>query len=547
MKYLYLLLLSLLHAPIFAQIVFKNYDIDPGADSSSPWHFTNYNGNMYFCAFTKAYGAELWMIDKNGSTQMLTNINNGNNSGAPEILGEINGKLILAATDSAHGIELWITDGSAAGTKLLKDIYPGNQSSLVYGIPGCVYNGRLYFSAATAASGLELWSTDGTDTGTHLVADINPGASASSPAYFNVINGKLVFWADDGTHDYEPWITDGTQAGTTMLKDINPSAGSQYHNSTLISNGLLYFWAVTSGSFGGIKVWVTDGTPSGTIPLKAPTSPSGAFISKFVAYKGKVYYWNSQDTGIAAQLWVTDGTYAGTHVFSNAAPNTYFHCGRDFLVFKDKLYFTGGLYRQDTISGCELWVTDGTDAGTKLVVDLGGKYNSNPYYLASLGDYIYFLAQDSDVINMYRTDGTTAGTQLLAPNNATNKKAFNWGYEHTLHLYNNKLWTLASFTNTGMELWSVEDMFPQSINISSSKNTFITLYPNPAHHNFTIKTTTAFKAGSITLTDVTSRVVKTEKLYNNQQTIPLQGIAPGMYIADVWLDDKRSTQKLVVE
>ena len=71
--------------------------------------------------------------------------------------------------------------------------------------------------------------------------------------------------------------------------------------------------------------------------------------------------------------------------------------------------------------------------------------------------------------------------------------------------------------------------------------------PNPAHNSFTIKTTTAFTTGSVTLTDVTGRVVKTEKLYNNEQTISLQGIAPGIYMADVWLDERRTTQKLIVQ
>jgi LEA14-like dessication related protein len=91
-------------------------------------------------------------------------------------------------------------------------------------------------------------------------------------------------------------------------------------------------------------------------------------------------------------------------------------------------------------------------------------------------------------------------------------------------------------------------MFPQGINTTTNNSTaLITLYPNPAHHNFTLKASTAFKAGSVTLTEVTGRVVKTEKLYNNEQTISLHGIAPGMYMADVWLDDKHSTQKLIVE
>ena len=554
MKYLYLFLLAVIQTPLFAQVAFKNFDIYPGVGSSSPNRLINYKGNMYFVATTSVYGTELWTIDKNDNAQILADINPGYNSSNPEVIGEVNGKLIFIATDTTHGDELWITDGTTTGTKLLKDIYPGKKSGAIFGQTNIfniniksALNGKLYFVAETAAYGRELWATDGTDTGTYLVADIQPGPGSSSPFDINIINGKVFFWANDGTHYYEPWVSDGTQAGTMLLKDINPTAGGFYYNATIVSNGLLYFWAQSGYTSSDVAVWVTDGTTAGTQALKNGRNGSGTHISKFVAYKNKVYYWNHSDTGLAGQLWVTDGTNAGTHVFSNAAPNMYMHCSKEFLVFKDKLYFTGGLYRQDTFSSCELWVTDGTDAGTKLVIDLDRNNGSTPSYLTSLGDYIYFLAEDTGYVNLYRTDGTATGTQLLAPYNATNKNAFDWGFSLPLHAYNNKIWMNAAFTNTGIELWSVEDLFPQGIKTSMGNQINTTLYPNPAHNNFTIKTTTTFKAGNITLTDVTGRIIKTEKLYHNEQSISLQGIAPGMYIADVWLDDKRYTTRLTVE
>ena len=77
-------------------------------------------------------------------------------------------------------------------------------------------------------------------------------------------------------------------------------------------------------------------------------------------------------------------SYTHLDVYKRQAPNMYMHCSKEFLVFKDKLYFTGGLYRQDTISSCELWVTEGTDAGTKLVIDLDRNNGSTPSYLTSV-------------------------------------------------------------------------------------------------------------------------------------------------------------------
>ncbi|RYF87101.1 MAG: hypothetical protein EOO03_11005, partial [Chitinophagaceae bacterium] len=68
-----------------------------------------------------------------------------------------------------------------------------------------------YFAANDGSSGLEPWITDGTAAGTRLLRDINPGKafSMSSPD-FTYSNGFVYFSADDGTHGFELWRTDGT-------------------------------------------------------------------------------------------------------------------------------------------------------------------------------------------------------------------------------------------------------------------------------------------------------------------------------------------------
>ena len=254
-------------------------------------------------------------------------------------------------------------------------------------------------------------------------------------------------------------------------------------------------------------------------------------------------YFNGYNSNNLLSLFKTDGTTAGTtmvHQLYNTP------LGNNLIVssteYKGKLYFAAQGFDSSGI-----WCTDGTTAGTTNITtnllkdNLADRliiYNSKLYFSAfnTTSDYM-----------LYHTDGTVAGTKMLnspgaLPNPLTPQSTFS-----NFTIANGYLFFGASFTSTGNELWALKDSSLTIGNNAQPLPASTTLYPNPAHHNFTIKTTTVFKTGSVTLTDVTGRVVKTEKLYNNEQTISLQGISPGMYIADVWLDGKRSTQKLVVE
>ena len=77
-----------------------------------------------------------------------------------------------------------------------------------------------------------------------------------------------------------------------------------------------------------------------------------------------------------------------------------------------KLYFTAF----DESKGFELWVTDGTPQGTKLVRDLiPGVVSSLPSNLIDLGGTLYFTANAvSSGTTLFRTDGTFDGTVQVA-------------------------------------------------------------------------------------------------------------------------------------
>jgi ELWxxDGT repeat protein len=165
-------------------------------------------------------------------------------------------------------VELWKSDGTAAGTTLVKDIYPGQGRFYdYYGYPHDLpnssapnqltnVNGTLYFMATEGTTGGELWKSDSTAVGTVLVRRFNSYVSNLTD-----VNGMIVFAADDGTTGMELWRTDGTAAGTILVKDISPGSHSSipYNSSRVIVNGTEFFLAddgttgleLGAGIFGG--------------------------------------------------------------------------------------------------------------------------------------------------------------------------------------------------------------------------------------------------------------------------------------------------------
>ena len=68
----------------------------------------------------------------------------------------------------------------------------------------------------------------------------------------------------------------------------------------------------------------------------------------------------------------------------------------------DKFYFGAN----DGVHGQELWVTDGTVAGTYLIDVVPGAGGSNPSLVTDIKGVAYFKADAS----LWRTNGTTLGT-----------------------------------------------------------------------------------------------------------------------------------------
>ncbi|MCR6720164.1 MAG: T9SS type A sorting domain-containing protein [Chitinophagaceae bacterium] len=172
----------------------------------------------------------------------------------------MNGVIYFSADNGNNGRELWKTDGTAAGTVMVKDIYPGvngsDPSNLV------VVGSTLFFSATNGINGTELWKSDGTAAGTVMVKDIWTGGSESYPFNLRNVGGTLFFSADNGANGMELWKSDGTAAGTVLVKDVWPGTPSGANgNFTTLVNQLIF---TGNDGVNGDKNWQSDGSSVGT-------------------------------------------------------------------------------------------------------------------------------------------------------------------------------------------------------------------------------------------------------------------------------------------
>jgi len=399
-------------------------------------------------------------------------------------------------TDTTSGSELWSTDGSAAGTAIVADVVPGSTGSS----PSEFMNvgSRVYFSAQSATEGRELWRTDGTAATTALVKDIAPGTAHSNPAGLTPFNDKVFFSADDGTNGQEPWVSDGTAAGTYMLTDINTS-GSSAPDSRYVAGSFMYF-RPTNGT--ERNMWVTDGTVAGTHEVisinPGDDSPNELSVTTAGMFYRRVdsgvtgYFFADRVTGVETRLttidpangapyvvyqvplskaiifamhndptpncswqyWKSDGTVAGTTPLDPIGDDAY--CVREGVTAGDKFYFyrttatgteigvvngatgviteldvmpqggtsidqlalDGGGVRfraDDGVHGREWYLSDGTVAGTRLLADVNTTAaGSAPRNFFSFGGHYYFRAYSPSIgVALWRTDGTIAGTTMV--------------------------------------------------------------------------------------------------------------------------------------
>lgn len=417
-------------------------NISPGG-SSFPQFPLEGGDTLFFYAYPG-----LWQTDGTPSgTAFLTEL-----PGFQGNLFEHGGAAYYTAHDPMSGVELWRSDGTSEGTALLIDAAPGAMDSypnqltavgdLVYfttvfqglwssdGTPegtvllrsdldiGYLHDADdfLLFGANDDSDphGYELWRSEGAPASTAPVLNLAPDTNYSSdPESFVEVDGTVFFVASsDGTPNDELWTTDGTAAGTSLVLDIRPGTFSSLP-ALLTRVGSRLFFVADDGT-SGRELWTSDGTAGGTHRVRDILPGTGSAHPELLTPIGDVLYFAADDGVTGKELWRSDGTEAGTTLVTELWPGPIGGLGPPLKTmgrFGDRIVFCA----EDGVNGRELWISDGTAAGTSLVLDIRpGSANANPALYRESGGVLYFVARTSgEGAELWRSDGTAAGTSLV--------------------------------------------------------------------------------------------------------------------------------------
>lgn len=246
----------------------------------------------------------------------------------------------------------------------------------------------LALLAATPAIDAQLGTAE------TLVLDTQPGADDGRPFPRTALGDRLIFSGLDVAGMESVWISDGTAATTTRLIDFPSGTGIPADFANL---GDQVIWVA------GNKLYRTDGTPEGSHEFFDIASLG--FTIDYVLW---IHPLGDSGRGVVCvrehfqdmHLIVTDGTAANTVDYRQISNAQY------PASIGGKIWFSG---TENFGGDMEPWVTDGTDAGTYEVVDIE-QYASQPTDFTQVGDEVWFSAAGA----VYRSDGTAAGTSMIA-------------------------------------------------------------------------------------------------------------------------------------
>ncbi len=430
-------------------------DINPGPGSGNALNITKFKGKIYFSAFTEATGWELYQSDGTDTgTHLIKDLEGGPESSSPARFAAVNENLFFVTYYNPNSFikSLWKTDGTENGTTKIMDFNSSSITQLTNA------SNLLFFVAYNSQVGRELWRSDGTSAGTYIVRNINPSTSFDNGPANLTAYGNLLYFSVDSSYYRYLYQSDGTSAGTRIVPNHNGITVAQprgfpgnQDQPFAIANGSLFFAGYSSSST-GVDLYKYNLKGNKGITLVKDMFPgsyqSDLFTESIRSLNDTIYFIVPDSNGVHSQLWRSAGNSFNTTAIKTlpglATTNNLYSLGKN-------LYFSCS----SSTNGNEPWISNGTSAGTKLLMDINpGSFSSDPACFTLVGSQVYFGAfSSSNGRELWATNSDMNTNMVKDVNVSSTQSGFFASDGDAIALDSQHLVFSAYQPSTGHEIW----------------------------------------------------------------------------------------------
>ncbi len=434
-------------------------------------------------------------------------------------------------------------------------------------------NNEIIFIASTP-EGKMLGKTDGTLANTATYHMLYPaGGEFGQQVYMNTDGEKMYFFYHPNNTPYNLWVTDGTSTGTQILETYEfPAFGGIPARPFAFLEDQFFYTMREEGAPSGttFELHTTDGTPAGTTVLNQYNFYNHP--KNLTVFDGKIFY-NSLGAGNWS-LDATNGTPAGTQTILSAYGYQSGSIGSvtEVAAYRDSLVISA--YDGGVAYGQELYITDGTSAGVRLLADIApGTASSDPGHLTQVGDNLFFTARVNNIRQLWVYRSCTSfsidsSSITNAINNALGMASVEVSggvppYSFQLNdgeIVNTPLFEnlpVGAYTLTINDQVGCELTFPFEIELETGILDInlvqeFNVYPNPVKggHNFTAawKTSKNSQHAMLLLSNlngVEQTAFQLDLAASNSQQFLLPDLSAGNYVLSLWVNGKPAANQLL--
>ncbi len=443
-----------------------------GSSSSSPIIIGTLNGNVVFFAKDQLGDApyKLWIESPNGAIELLPAYSSLQDFVSLGIISNGVDELFIF---SANG-QIWSSKGIDGDNPISLGSFSFEKLNQFDPNPLVGYRGQSFDNILILANEERnsLFRTDGTPQGSYELHGLGSFDGNLTRIDDYQIDQGFVFTTSsldsNNNKQYQSWYSDGVTSSSLKIISggeilVNEASGVFVEG---VSDDGSIVWFTDSSA----RLWVgdpdLDPNSFSLVGNSANSDGNSAVLGNKFIYNSGATGPNGEEYG-GNELWISDGTLEGTKILKDIQNDTGYGYGEpEGLVRVGQTIVYGGA---DQFHGYELWATDGTEEGTNLLKDINSAEGT---YLFNAGGsfpfpdggiindgYLYFLAYQSN----YSGTGTrniwrTDGSQANTELVLDASFFTNKGWSSTGELFASdvSLYFTAQNDEYGQEVWKID-------------------------------------------------------------------------------------------